>query len=287
MEEEFDETALASRLEWDNPEFDKASWGKGEWLNEPDKVQFITEGYHCIILRSHHGAFCAYIGVDKAHPCYGLSYEGVSNLIMEIIREDFKERMIDWGRRGRPKDKHGLPDFDAGPDWPEPDTEAGKALQDIQVHGGLTYSGLGTNPSYENWLEFSSESNDHFKVARDQAKRFPIGDAARWLQKWGLAEHSYIEFVRIVEQSCICLVPATEEAFSELWWLGFDCAHAGDQMPAIEALLTDRLKGGLQDVYRNLAYVEAECLNLAIQLRAIEEATHDKDSKADCQNPPT
>lgn len=47
------------------------------------------------------------------------------------------------------------------------------------------------------------------------------------------------------------------------WWLGFDCAHAGDLSPAY---------GGEFDVdavYRDGAYVEAECAKLARQIRSI------------------
>lgn len=46
-----------------------------------------------------------------------------------------------------------------------------------------------------------------------------------------------------------------------LWWLGFDCAHAGDLSPEYGT------RGFARDgVYRNIAYVEAECASLAKQL---------------------
>jgi hypothetical protein len=272
------EAKLANRLEWDNPEFDKAKWGKGPWLNEPDKVQFIIEGYHALVLRSHHGALCGYVGVDKAHPCYGLSSENISYLIMGM---DFHERLSEWSKHGRPLTKNKLPDIDI------------VGVPELRVHGGLTFAGFGASPSYENWLDFKKG----FKKARKQAAKFPIGDAAQWLHKWASAEDSYLEFVRIVEQTCICLVPTTEEAQNGLWWLGFDCAHAGDRMPQIESTLKHTINflnlnldrpfgpaGGLEEVYRDLTYVEAECLQLAIQLRAIEDhaplrsSPHDQNS---------
>jgi hypothetical protein len=45
------------------------------------------------------------------------------------------------------------------------------------------------------------------------------------------------------------------------WWFGFDCAHAGDLSPKY---------GDFGDgVYRDMAYVEAECRSLAEQLDTI------------------
>lgn len=57
-----------------------------------------------------------------------------------------------------------------------------------------------------------------------------------------------------------------------LWWFGFDCAHAGDKMPAMEArlrgLIPPRLDADLKrlgrgDVYRNVAYVTRKVTSLA------------------------
>lgn len=49
------------------------------------------------------------------------------------------------------------------------------------------------------------------------------------------------------------------------WWLGFDCAHSGDIAPKYGSL-------GRGDVYRDIAYVEAECRALAAQLASLSEA---------------
>lgn len=71
----------------------------------------------------------------------------------------------------------------------------------------------------------------------------------------------------------------------DVWWLGFDCAHAGDFLPGMHARL--RAFGDpfdqapydhaaavaahtvCVDVYRDLAYVQAEVNRLAEQLAAI------------------
>ncbi len=46
------------------------------------------------------------------------------------------------------------------------------------------------------------------------------------------------------------------------WWFGFDCAHAGDLSPSMDAS-----KFGQEDyIYRDLAYAKEECRDLARQL---------------------
>lgn len=57
----------------------------------------------------------------------------------------------------------------------------------------------------------------------------------------------------------------------DVWWLGFDCAHYQDYIPAMRA--RDRARGWGDrgcDTYRNLPYVETECTDLAKQLAAMQ-----------------
>ena len=59
-------------------------------------------------------------------------------------------------------------------------------------------------------------------------------------------------------------------AHNHVWWLGFDCAHAGDVIPnwvdkPISPFDHNRFKG---EEYRNIAYVEGECAKLARQIKA-------------------
>lgn len=50
------------------------------------------------------------------------------------------------------------------------------------------------------------------------------------------------------------------------WWLGFDCAHAGDAPdPALPQNRIGRLMLSSRNVVRSQAYVEAECLSLCKQ----------------------
>ena len=59
---------------WNNQ--DKSEWLVGEWLEEPDKAQWIDEDSNldCLILRGPVGALCGYVGVPKGHPYFGKGY---------------------------------------------------------------------------------------------------------------------------------------------------------------------------------------------------------------------
>lgn len=47
-----------------------------------------------------------------------------------------------------------------------------------------------------------------------------------------------------------------------LWWFGFDCAHAGDLVPALSQMFPE---GHRNDIYRDAAYVVEEVNRLAEQ----------------------
>lgn len=67
----------------------------------------------------------------------------------------------------------------------------------------------------------------------------------------------------------ICHVPEPGRPH-RVWWLGFDCAHAGDVLPAHDALPgMDEIRSRFprhHDIYRNREYVENEVTKLAGQL---------------------
>jgi hypothetical protein len=71
----------------------------------------------------------------------------------------------------------------------------------------------------------------------------------------------------------ICHVPFAGRP-DDVWWLGFDCAHAMDLVPGtrsfMQGFLTTMLEGGgYGDTYRDRAYVEEEVRSLAAQLKEI------------------
>lgn len=80
----------------------------------------------------------------------------------------------------------------------------------------------------------------------------------------------------------ICRVPEPGES-DDVWWFGFDCAHAGDVQPGMAARMREydvHLPADLRTgsswfgdgVYRDLAYVRAETERLADQIIAARMA---------------
>jgi hypothetical protein len=65
------------KLEWTN--IDKSGWDRGEWDNEPDKVQWQDEtGLPCLAVRHpRSGNWCGYVGVTEDHPAFGRDYYDV------------------------------------------------------------------------------------------------------------------------------------------------------------------------------------------------------------------
>jgi hypothetical protein len=66
----------------------------------------------------------------------------------------------------------------------------------------------------------------------------------------------------------ICHMPDQGEP-ERVWWFGFDCAHSGDLMPAIEAKLGGLISLIYPDTYKNLAYVRKGCTEIAWQLASV------------------
>lgn len=65
----------------------------------------------------------------------------------------------------------------------------------------------------------------------------------------------------------ICHVPKPGEP-DDVWWFGFDCAHAYDVVPEIRHRLGGIFGG---DKYRNVVYVRHQVERLAEQLAAIKK----------------
>ena len=66
---------------------------------------------------------------------------------------------------------------------------------------------------------------------------------------------------------CHVVEPGEE---SDVWWVGFDCAHGLDVVPAFVKLYEDMgLTGFRGATYKTVDYVKAECASLAKQLAAV------------------
>ena len=121
---------------------------------------------------------------------------------------------------------------------------------DVSVHGGLTFSG-----------HCQPAAHGHGALAHDReflasgARVLPGADVDEWR---------------------VCHAPAPGEP-DDRFWFGFDCGHAWDLAPGLRATIR-RLPRGLEltrdeelrEVYRDLAYVRAECADLARQLAAMD-----------------
>lgn len=50
----------------------------GPWLNEPDKIQWVSEtGLDCLMVRNRLGAWCGYVGVTEDHPWFEKDYQNL------------------------------------------------------------------------------------------------------------------------------------------------------------------------------------------------------------------
>lgn len=56
---------------------DKAHWGPGPWQDEPDRVEWRSGVFACLIVRGGGGALCGYVDVPAGHPWHGKDYGDV------------------------------------------------------------------------------------------------------------------------------------------------------------------------------------------------------------------
>jgi hypothetical protein len=84
---------------------DKSEWGPGPWQSEPDRVQFEDPdtGLPCLIIRSHLGALCGYVGIPESHPLFGVSYTDIENISVhggltfsDNIEQDVETEKLWW-----------------------------------------------------------------------------------------------------------------------------------------------------------------------------------------------
>ena len=67
----------------------------------------------------------------------------------------------------------------------------------------------------------------------------------------------------------VCHVPSPGEP-DDVWWLGFDFMHAGDVAPGTHEI-TRRWSAEGGDSYKDRAYVERECFELAAQVKEMKK----------------
>ena len=219
---------------------DKGDWGPGPWQDEPDKAQWVDEdtGMDCLLVRNRSGALCGYVAVPEGHPLYRVGYNDCT--------------------KGDECDEDGC--WDHSPDGM------------VEVHGGLTFSDSCHEPSEEEWLQVEQNAESPKLLA--EVERYPNGDAARRLESLREQAGLTLEDWREYQQARrICHVPEPGRP-DDVWWFGFDCAHAWDFSPGMAAYWrrTGRPEfahRGYDEVYRTAEYVKAECGRLAAQLKQL------------------
>jgi len=152
-----------------------------------------------------------------------------------------------------------------------PDTHPlhGKSYHDanLESHGGLTFS----DPCSPHDDETIQQYRRKLPMHEAQAKTYPHGDSAAWLKEFKPLLDDPQKFAEHIQASRVCHIPEPGEP-DNVWWFGFDCAHAFDFCPAFSKhrpVYSD-------EVYRDINYVTAEVTNLAHQLKHFQEIKNDR-----------
>jgi len=136
----------------------------------------------------------------------------------------------------------------------------------VDVHGGLSFANGCADMSHEEWIKGAKYLAS--KAVQEEAAKHPRGDMAQRIREWGPVSKDYALWREKMEATHVCHKPDPGEP-DNVWWFGFDCAHAFDKMPALR-----RYSGYSHpsETYRDQAYVTAEVEKLASQLLQLEES---------------
>jgi hypothetical protein len=73
-----EDDALALKTEQRLAGLDKATWGEGPWVYEPDTFYAEYHGFGCWALRHPtQGSLCGYVEIPVGHPWHGLNYNDI------------------------------------------------------------------------------------------------------------------------------------------------------------------------------------------------------------------
>lgn len=59
---------------------DRTGWPPGPWDDEPDRIEWRSDGLPCLIVRNRWGALCGYVAVSDGHPWFGEDYNALPAL---------------------------------------------------------------------------------------------------------------------------------------------------------------------------------------------------------------
>lgn len=241
----------------------KARWGDGPWANEPDRVQFTDQatGYPILLRRTDHtGCWCGYVGIPKDHPYFQKTDDKHTPSSRDLFMKLSHDALKKYGGFSQ------MPEG-AVPDVLEQHPDYEPKLYELDCHGGVTYTGAGTEFTKEEWLKWRSKMLSRLP----EAEYYPNGDAARDWREWEREVNDCEAWIAKCKLTYVCL--ELEPSDPEYWFVGFDCAHASDLMPALEhflcGIVEERAFNPRKDIYRGLGYVRACAINLAKQLHEI------------------
>lgn len=274
--------------EWHDLVPERADWGPGPWQSEPDKVQWYDRVARlpCLAVRAWTtGSWCGYVGLPPGHRVRRLTFRsghklspGVKKLIHE--KEAAKYRGLAEAAAEPAAKRLWLMLASRDVPLPPPNRPADVIGRYVEVHGGLNFCGECSDLTPADWRRMQ----EHAAEYRREAEGHPMGDVARWLREWEPILDDYEKCRAQAATVGVCHIPEPGDPH-KIRWLGFDCAHAGDFSPVLDAITRkfgrpspfERISAteegehrGLRgEVYRDLDYVKAECASLAQQLNEL------------------
>lgn len=63
----------------------KACFGRGEWRNEPDRAEWLSSGFVCVVSRHVEGYLRGFVAMPPRHPMWGLPVEDL-RVMLEVHR---------------------------------------------------------------------------------------------------------------------------------------------------------------------------------------------------------
>ncbi len=253
-------------------ECDKLEWGAGPWVTEPDRVEWQNEetGYWCLANRNWRitGSWCGYVAVPKDHPYFGKIDREHTSSSSKLALKQWHDKLMAAG-----DDFSKIADDDTFSNVLEQHPDFDKRLYELNVHGGVTYTGDNEPPTKKAWEKWRK----YMLGCKDSIEQYPDGDAAHDWRDLGKFIDDFDGWVENCMERYVHL-PLTEP----VTFIGFDCGHYMDYMPRLESFMNkimpgrekpDGSKYGIVDTYKDLLYVQSECRSLAKQLKALEVAT--------------
>lgn len=174
----------------------------------------------------------------------------------------------EWTHDGRPELNRRGGTAPAGPWWDEPDKRH-------WVDPSTDMDCLMLRNGFGAWCGYVAVTEGHpwFGVSYGQALCdcpeddycYEHSPEAKVSVHGGLTYSDFCNESKDGEGHGICHVPLSGRP-GRVWWFGFDCNHAGDLAPG---MLASGIPAFEHETYRDVAYVQAECADLARQLTAV------------------